>query len=53
VLDWSKIDGELGWRPEIDWDSGIAATIDWYAANPQWWQPLRDRAPVAEGTAWR
>jgi dTDP-glucose 4,6-dehydratase len=53
VLDWSKIDSELGWAPEIDWDSGIAATIDWYAANRQWWQPLRDRAPVAEGTAWR
>jgi dTDP-glucose 4,6-dehydratase len=53
VLDWSKINAELGWTPEIDWDSGIAATIDWYAGNRQWWQPLRDRAPVAEGTAWR
>ena len=53
VLDWSKIRTELGWEPQIDWDSGIAATIDWYASNPQWWQPLRDRAPVAEGTAWR
>ena len=53
VLDWSKINAELGWTPEIDWDGGIAATIDWYAGNRQWWQPLRDRAPVAEGTAWR
>jgi dTDP-glucose 4,6-dehydratase len=53
VLDWSKINGELGWTPTIDWDSGIAATIDWYAANRQWWQPLRGRAPVAESTAWR
>ena len=52
VLDWSKIRTELGWEPQIDWESGITATIDWYAANPQWWQPLRDRAPVAEGTAW-
>jgi dTDP-glucose 4,6-dehydratase len=53
VLDWSKINRELGWTPEVDWDSGIAATIDWYAANRPWWQPLRDRAPVAEDTAWR
>ena len=53
VLDWSKIRAELGWEPEIGWDTGIAETIDWYAANPQWWQPLRDRAPVAEGTAWQ
>ena len=53
VLDWSKIQAELGWEPQIEWDAGIAETIDWYAANPQWWQPLRDRAPVAEGTAWK
>jgi dTDP-glucose 4,6-dehydratase len=52
VLDWSKIRAELGWEPQVDWSTGIAETIDWYAANPQWWEPLRDRAPVAEGTAW-
>ena len=52
VLDWSKINRELGWEPTIGWDAGIAETIDWYAANPGWWEPLRDRAPVAEGTAW-
>lgn len=52
VLDWSKISGELGWEPSIGWDEGIAETIDWYASNAGWWEPLRDRAPVAEGTAW-
>ena len=52
VLDWSKIRGELGWEPRIDWDTGIAETIDWYAGHPEWWEPLRDRAPVAETTAW-
>jgi dTDP-glucose 4,6-dehydratase len=52
VLDWTKIHRELGWEPTIDWDDGIADTIDWYAANPAWWEPLRERAPVAEGTAW-
>ena len=36
----------------MGWDEGIAATIDWYAANAAWWEPLRDRAPVAEGSAW-
>jgi dTDP-glucose 4,6-dehydratase len=53
VLDWSKIRAELGWEPQIGWEAGIAETIDWYAANPHWWRPLRDRAPVAEGTAWK
>ena len=52
VLDWTKIRTELGWEPTIGWDSGIAETIDWYVANQAWWEPLRDRAPVAEGTAW-
>lgn len=52
VLDWSKIRAELGWEPTIEWDQGIAETIDWYADNRAWWEPLRDRAPVAEGTAW-
>ncbi|MBX3285607.1 MAG: dTDP-glucose 4,6-dehydratase [Acidimicrobiales bacterium] len=52
VLDWSKIRRELGWEPTVGWEQGIADTIDWYAANAAWWEPLRDRAPVAEGTAW-
>jgi dTDP-glucose 4,6-dehydratase len=52
VLDSSKIRAELGWEPLIGWDEGIADTIGWYAANRSWWEPLRDRAPVAEGTAW-
>lgn len=52
VLDWSKIKRELGWEPTIAWEDGIVETIDWYADNAAWWEPLRDRAPVAEGSAW-
>jgi dTDP-glucose 4,6-dehydratase len=53
VLDWSKIEHELGWAPTVAWEAGIAETIDWYGANREWWEPLRDRAPVAEGSAWK
>jgi len=53
VLDWSKIERELGWTPTVAWEAGIAETIHWYAANRDWWEPLRDRAPVAEGSAWK
>jgi len=52
VLDWSKIRTELGWTPTVPFEQGMADTIDWYAVNRAWWEPLRERAPVAEGTAW-
>ena len=51
VLDCSRISRELGWAPQVDFDQGLAATVDWYAANREWWEPLRGRAPVEE-TAW-
>jgi dTDP-glucose 4,6-dehydratase len=52
LLDSTKIREELGWRDEIAWEDGIAQTIAWYANNRDWWEPLRDRAPVDEA-AWR
>ena len=53
VLDWSKIRRELGWEPVVDWETGLAETIDWYATHREWWEPLRDRAPVVESSAWK
>ena len=52
VLDWSKIRDELGWEPQVAWDDGLAETVAWYAAHREWWEPLRDRAPVTEDSAW-
>ena len=52
LLDTTKIRTELGWRPLVDFDRGVADTVAWYAANRAWWEPLRGRAPVVE-TAWR
>jgi dTDP-glucose 4,6-dehydratase len=51
LLDSAKLRRELGWQPEISFEDGLRATVDWYAANRAWWEPLRDRAPVRE-TAW-
>jgi len=50
LLDWSKIRAELGWEPKIDVDSGIRDTIRWYSERRGWWEPLRGRAPVVEGS---
>jgi dTDP-glucose 4,6-dehydratase len=52
LLDSSKLRRELGWEPEISWEDGLRETVEWYAANRAWWEPLRERAPVEE-TAWR
>jgi dTDP-glucose 4,6-dehydratase len=52
VLDWSKIRRELKWHPRIAFDQGLAETVSWYAAHRDWWEPLRERAPVVEGSAW-
>jgi dTDP-glucose 4,6-dehydratase len=51
LLDASKIERELGWRPEIGFEDGLRETVEWYAANRAWWQPLRERLQVEE-TAW-
>jgi dTDP-glucose 4,6-dehydratase len=51
LLDSSKIGRELGWQPEIGFEDGLRATVEWYAANRAWWEPLRERLQVEE-TAW-
>ncbi|MBU4338228.1 dTDP-glucose 4,6-dehydratase [Patescibacteria group bacterium] len=48
LLDSSKIAKELGWRPEISFETGIKQTIDWYKNNPEWWRDLKGRSPVIE-----
>jgi dTDP-glucose 4,6-dehydratase len=51
LLDASKIRRELGWQPEIGFEDGLRETVEWYAANRAWWEPLRERLQVEE-TAW-
>ena len=51
LLDCSKITAELGWKPTVPFEQGLADTVRWYADNRAWWEPLRDRAPVVE-TSW-
>jgi len=48
LLDSTKIERQLGWRPEIAFTDGITETVEWYASNRSWWEPLADRAPVVE-----
>jgi dTDP-glucose 4,6-dehydratase len=52
LLDSSKLRRELGWQPEVRFEEGLRATVEWYRENRDWWEPLRERALVSEG-AWR
>ena len=52
LLDSSKLRSELGWEPAIAFEDGLRATVEWYGANRDWWEPLKERAPVVE-SGWR
>jgi dTDP-glucose 4,6-dehydratase len=39
-LDDSKLRA-LGYAPQIEFDTGLAATVEWYRANDAWWRPLK------------
>jgi dTDP-glucose 4,6-dehydratase len=36
AIDASKINTELGWKPSVTFEQGLARTIDWYLANEAW-----------------
>jgi dTDP-glucose 4,6-dehydratase len=52
LLDSNKLRRELGWEPRWEFADGLADTVRWYTAHRDWWEPLKERAPVEE-TAWR
>ena len=39
-LTGNKIRKELDIEPQIDFETGLKATIDWYVAHESWWRPL-------------
>jgi dTDP-glucose 4,6-dehydratase len=42
AIDASKLVNELGWKPTYtSFEDGLAATIEWYKANEEWWKPLK------------
>ncbi|HJA22097.1 MAG TPA: dTDP-glucose 4,6-dehydratase [Candidatus Limosilactobacillus intestinipullorum] len=46
AIDPTKIETELGWKPEYTFDTGIVKTIDWYKDNETWWKPLKAKAAL-------
>ena len=38
AIDATKINMELGWKPSVTFEQGLAKTIDWYLENQDWLQ---------------
>ena len=42
-VDWTKINRELGYEPQVTFEDGLRETIKWYRENESWWKPLKNR----------
>jgi dTDP-glucose 4,6-dehydratase len=36
----------LGWRPQVEFDTGLRDTAAWYRDNQWWWRPIKDQDPA-------
>jgi len=39
----------MGYAPQTDFDSGLAATVQWYRDHRAWWEPLKAKAALSAG----
>ena len=46
AIDPTRIRTELGWRPSVTVEEGLARTVQWYLDNDAWWRPLQNRQGV-------
>jgi dTDP-glucose 4,6-dehydratase len=44
AIDSTKIQGELGWVPQENFESGLLKTIQWYLDHPAWIEQVRSGA---------
>jgi dTDP-glucose 4,6-dehydratase len=48
AIDSTKLRDELGWKPAYDdFESGLAATIEWYQAHEAWWRPAKEQTEAS------
>ncbi|MDT0217930.1 dTDP-glucose 4,6-dehydratase [Alcaligenes sp. AB3] len=40
AIDASKIERELGWRPQETFETGLRRTVQWYLENSGWWERI-------------
>jgi dTDP-glucose 4,6-dehydratase len=44
ALSSAKLMGETGWRPVVEFETGLARTIEWYRQNAPWVARVRSGA---------
>ena len=44
AIDFSKSTRELGWNPQVDFETGLKETIDWYRNSSEWIERIRSGA---------
>ena len=42
AIDATKLETELGWKAQENFETGLRRTIQWYLDNEWWWKPLRE-----------
>ena len=42
-VNWSKIQNELGYTPQVNFEEGLASTVQWYIDNESWWRPIKEQ----------
>lgn len=45
-VDIAKISSELGYAPQVPFETGLAEVVQWYRDNRQWWEPLTAKAAL-------
>lgn len=48
AIDATKMEEELGWRPQETFDSGLRKTVQWYLKNKSWWCRVLDGSYLRE-----
>ena len=45
AIDSTKLRAETGWQPQYrDIRAGLAQTVEWYTAHPEWWTAAKERS---------
>jgi dTDP-glucose 4,6-dehydratase len=44
AVNCSKAEAELGWRPTVSFEQGLAETVEWYRSNARWVDRVRSGA---------